>query len=196
MQPPVPSTPVTPADEPQRQEQAPDDRAFFRALFEAEMGYVFHSLRRLGVAERDCADVAHEVFMIALRHLPTCDRSRPMRPWLFGIAYRVAADHRRLARFRREASTAPPDVPDSAPSPEEALDAQKRRALVARALDALEPGRRAVFIMHEIDGHAMPDIAEALEIPLNTGYSRLRLARAEFSAHVERSALATGKGRP
>ncbi len=46
--------------------------------------------------------------------------------------------------------------------------------------------RRAVFVMHELDGISMPDIVQALEIPLNTGYSRLRLARGEFTAAVQR----------
>ena len=40
--------------------------------------------------------------------------------------------------------------------------------------------------MHDIDGHVMPDIAAALGVPLNTAYSRLRLARADFAAAVQR----------
>jgi len=55
-----------------------------------------------------------------------------------------------------------------------------------RALEELDLDRRAVFVMHDIDGHVMPDIAAALGVPLNTAYSRLRLARADFAAAVER----------
>ena len=54
-------------------------------------------------------------------------------------------------------------------------------------LAALELDRRAVFVMHDIDGHVMPDIATALGIPLNTAYSRLRLARADFAVAVKRA---------
>jgi RNA polymerase sigma-70 factor (ECF subfamily) len=162
-----------------------DAHAAFRAIFEAECAYVVHSLRRLGVPATECPDVAHEVFVIVLRKLPDCDLSRPIRPWLFGIAYRVARDYRRLARFRHE-GPAELDAPDGAPSPEDALRARRRRQLVANALDALEPERRAVFVMHDIEGYAAPEIADALGIPLNTAYSRLRLAREEFTAFVKR----------
>jgi len=68
---------------------------------------------------------------------------------------------------------------------------------VARALDTLDFDRRAVFILHEIDGVAIPEIARALEIPSNTAYSRLRLARADFGAAVRRLHLQGGqKGGP
>jgi RNA polymerase sigma-70 factor (ECF subfamily) len=159
----------------------------FRTLFEAECDYVVHTLRRLGVHSADCPDVAHEVFLIVLRHLGACDRSRPMRPWLFGIAYRVARDYRRLSRVRHEVPTADWDAEDPSLSPEEALVARRRATVVRDALDALDLERRAVFVMHDIDGHGMPDIAAALAIPLNTGYSRLRLARADFTAAVKRA---------
>lgn len=41
--------------------------------------------------------------------------------------------------------------------------------------------------MHDVDGHDVPEIATLLSIPLNTAYSRLRLARADFRAAVERA---------
>jgi RNA polymerase sigma-70 factor (ECF subfamily) len=163
-----------------------DEHAEFRALFETECAYVVHTLRRLGVPPADCPDVAHEVFMIALRLFPTCDRTRPMRPWLFGISLRVARDFRRLARVRREVPSAI-EVADASLAPDEALHAERRKKLVSEALDALDLDRRAVFVMHDIDGYGMPEIADALGIPLNTGYSRLRLARADFRERVKRS---------
>jgi len=43
-----------------------------------------------------------------------------------------------------------------------------------------------VFILHELDECTMPEIAEALGIPLNTAYSRLRLASADLAATVRR----------
>ena len=43
-----------------------------------------------------------------------------------------------------------------------------------------------MFVMHELDGHAAPEIADAMGIPLNTAYSRLRLARQDFAAAIKR----------
>lgn len=163
-----------------------DDRAF-RELFESECAYVVRLLGRLGVPERDRPDVAHEVFMIAHRHWATCDRERPMRPWLYGITFRVARDYRKLARVRHEVGGEVADVHDEQPSAQEALEAEQRRRLVADGLDALDFDRRSVFVMHDLEGLSMPAIAEALGIALNTGYSRLRLARADFTAYIKRA---------
>jgi RNA polymerase sigma-70 factor (ECF subfamily) len=166
----------------------------FRALFEAEMSYVFHTLYRLGVRRADLEDVTHEVFVAVHRALPDYDPTRPLRPWLFGFAFRFASDYRRRARFSREvAREKTPEVADEAPPADEQLAAEQARRLVIDALQALPLERRAVLVMHDIDGHAMPEIADALSIPLNTAYSRLRVARADFKAAVKRMRLRRGE---
>lgn len=164
----------------------PLSAAEFPAVYAAELGYVWHALRRLGVQERDLEDLCHDVFVVVFRNLPVYDTRRPIRPWLFGIAFRVASDYRRSARQRREIPGTTRELTCPAPPADEVMLRRERQRLVARALDELELDRRAVFVMHDIDGHVMPDIATALAIPLNTAYSRLRLARADFAAAVKR----------
>lgn len=166
----------------------------FRDLFEAEFSYIFHSLRRLGVREADQEDLTHDVFVIAYRRLPEFDATRSLRPWLFGIAYRVASDYRRRARHLREvADTDELEPVDHAPLADKQLAGEQTRQLVLDALDHLDLDRRAVLVMHDIDGHAMPKIAQELSIPLNTAYSRLRLAREQFRAVVQRIQLQRDK---
>lgn len=163
----------------------------FRTIFEQELSYVWHTLRRLGVRGDDVRDQAQEVFMIVHRLLPEFDRSRPLRPWLFGITFRVASAYRDKARYRSTEELGD-DVTDDARLPDEQIaDAEKRR-LVLRALDRVDIGRRAVFVLAELEGRAVPEIATELGIPLNTAYSRLRLAREEFTA----AALRLAKERP
>ncbi|MBL8717472.1 MAG: sigma-70 family RNA polymerase sigma factor [Myxococcales bacterium] len=159
----------------------------FRVLFERECSYVVASLRRLGVQERDLEDVAHEVFVAIHRQLDKYDPARPLRPWIFAFAYRFASDYRRLARHRRERieDTVGEEV-DEAEGPEARIDAARARALVIQALDALDLDKRAVMVMHEIDGVPIPEVATALGIPLNTAYSRLRLAREQFAQAARR----------
>jgi RNA polymerase sigma-70 factor (ECF subfamily) len=165
----------------------------FESVFEAELPYVWNSLRRLGVREADVQDQAQEVFVVVHSLLGDYDRARPMRPWLFGIAYRIACRYRALARHRREApEEAAPEPASSAPAADEAIAAAQSRALVLEALDAIELGRRAVFVMNVIDERPMPEVAEALGIPVNTAYSRLRLAREEFEKAVKRLRAARG----
>lgn len=164
----------------------PLSAAEFPAVYAAELGYVWHALRRLGVQDRDLEDLCHDVFVVVFRNLPVYDTRRPIRPWLFGIAFRVASDYRRSARQRREIPGTTRELTCPAPPADEVMLRRERQRLVARALDQLELDRRAVFVMHDIDGHVMPDIAAALGIPLNTAYSRLRLARVDFAAAVKR----------
>jgi RNA polymerase sigma-70 factor (ECF subfamily) len=165
----------------------------FRDLYEAEFGYVWSSLRRLGVLEKDIEDLAHDVFITAYRRLGAFDRGRPMRPWLFGICFRLASDFRRRAHHQHEVAEDGQDVADGGRLPDDEVAARQARDQVLRALESLDLDRRAVFVMHEIDGVAVPQIAEALEVPLNTAYSRLRLARQDFATAVRRLA-AQGEG--
>lgn len=159
----------------------------FRVLFERECSYVVASLRRLGVQERDLEDVAHEVFVAIHRRLGEYDPARPLRPWIFAFAYRFASDYRKLARHRRERiEDTVGDEVDEAEGPEARIDAARARALVIQALDALDLDKRAVMVMHEIDGVPIPEVATALGIPLNTAYSRLRLAREQFAQAARR----------
>lgn len=170
---------------------APTDE-LFSDLFEAEHSYVLHSLRRLGVAERDLEDVTHDVFVIVHRKLRDFDASRPPRPWLFAFAARLAADYRKRARHRYERVGVLQETADPTPSPQRMLERKQQQSVVLRALDALDDSRRALFVMVEIDEVPVVDAAAALEIPLNTAYSRLRLGRADFAAAVARLRAAGG----
>lgn len=122
------------------------------------------------------------------RQLGDYDPARPVRPWLFGFALRIASQHRRRAHHRHEArgGEATSDVADSAALPDERLATEQDRRLVLEALDAIDLDRRAVFVLYEIDGVAIEEIARTLSIPANTAYSRLRVARTEFAAAVKR----------
>lgn len=157
----------------------------FREVFDAHYDYVWHSLRRLGVHPADLDDLTSEVFVRVNTSLASYDDQRPMRPWLFAFVFRLAAGYRRLARHRCELGTDEDlDQASEAPSPEEAAIEQEERQLVQRALSSISLPTRAVFVLYEIDGATMKEIAEALEIPVNTAYSRLRLARMTFEAKV------------
>lgn len=167
----------------------PLDRPDFPALFARHSGYVWTALRRLGVRRRDLEDLAHDVWVRVFRHLDDYDPSRPIRPWLFGFAFRVAAEDRRRLRRHPEDLVEVLDAPAAQPSPLEQVLAQERRELAWAALETLELGRRAVFILHELDACPIPEVAESLNIPLATAYSRLRLAREDFDQAARRLAL-------
>lgn len=161
--------------------------ADLRAIYEGEVQNIAHSLRRLGARDPDLEDLTQEVFVRAFQQLASFDRSRPIRPWLFGIAYRVFCESRRkVRRLRAVEARALVETPDAPRTPERAAELTQSRGVVLDTLEELAPERRAVFVMYELNGDSMAEIAEALEVPLFTAYSRLRAARAQFASLVAR----------
>ncbi|AKU95081.1 RNA polymerase sigma factor RpoE [Labilithrix luteola] len=157
--------------------------AVFCSMFRAHYGYVCHTLLRLGVRESDVEDQAHELFLAVHRQLDSYDDTRPLRPWLFGFAVRAASAYRRLARHHHEVRT-DREVASRGPALDAESEAHARR-LVLEALGAISDlGKQSVFVLHELDGFSIPEVAAALGIPLNTAYSRLRVARQEFRRAV------------
>ena len=156
------------------------------AIFDENFDYVWNTLRRFGVREADLEDLVQDVFLKIHVRSADYDAARPLRPWLFGFAYRVAADYRRLARHRVESHTASGEVASGEPSVDERIESREERNLVRQALESVELDRRAVLVLHDLDEVPVPEVALALGIPLNTAYSRLRLARAELAAAAKR----------
>jgi RNA polymerase sigma-70 factor (ECF subfamily) len=164
----------------QRQSPAPD----LSVIFDQHFDYVWNTLYRLGIRASDLEDLAHEVFLKVHARLKDYDAERPIRPWLFGFAYRVAADHRRLARHRVEVFGSSVEPVDPVRPADESVEADEERRLVAAALETIVLDRRAVLILHDAEDVPIPAIARELGIPVNTAYSRLRIARAELAAAV------------
>jgi RNA polymerase sigma-70 factor (ECF subfamily) len=164
----------------------------FDEVYRAQFGYVWRTLRRLGVPESDVEDLAHDVFVVVSRRLGEYEPHRPFKPWLFGIAFRLASESRRRVQ-RREIPQAAIEAPDVAPSAFDLLEAEERRQLVLESLQALDIDQRAAVILVDIDGESPTDVATALGVPLPTVYSRLRLGRARFAATVRRVKLRRGE---
>ncbi|HUS33628.1 MAG TPA: RNA polymerase sigma factor [Kofleriaceae bacterium] len=150
----------------------------FAAVYRDNLDYVWQSLRRLGAPPSDLEDLAHEVFLVVHRKLVDYDTTRPIKPWLFGIAFRVASDHRKKLARRGDHGE---DIADVRAASDASPEAQTMRRqaidLARRALESVDDEARAVFILAELDGVAVTDVATSLEIPVNTAYTRLRRAR-------------------
>ena len=156
----------------------------WEAFYEGHFDFVWRSLRRLGVPASGLDDAAQEVFLVAFRRAADFEGRSTLKTWLFGIALNVA---RRAARgaARREESLSDADPPASSNQEESASRAEAVRMLYA-ILDGLEPEKRAVFVLSELEEMTAPEIAEIADVPLNTVYSRLRAARADFDAALRR----------
>jgi RNA polymerase sigma-70 factor (ECF subfamily) len=169
-------------------------RPEFASIYTAELRWVWRTLWRLGVRERDLEDVAHDVFVVVHRKLEDFDPSRPLRPWLFGICFRTALDRRRKSSHKNEIPTEPTALPEQGNVADAAvvdvtalIERKESKALVQLALASLPLEQRAVFVLHELEGTSIPECVAVLEAPLNTLYSRLRLARAAFTKFIQRA---------
>lgn len=140
-------------------------------VYAEHLHYVWRLLSRFGIPSRDREDVAHDLFVVVHRKLGDFDPARPIRPWLAGIAFRVA-----LAYKRRKASGEIPSELPELPNP----DHSERRHQATQLLEKLPFERRVVFVLHELEGLTAPEIRDELAVPLNTVYSRLRLARRDL----------------
>jgi RNA polymerase sigma-70 factor, ECF subfamily len=156
-----------------------------RAIFDEYSGFVWRTLRHLGVPERDIEDVCQEVFVVVHRKLDSFEGRSTIRTWVYGICLRTASDYRRRAHVRREQTVDElPVVSTEADQENDVQRARHRKRLLA-LLDELDEEKRQVFVLYEIEELEMKDIAAAMGTPLQTAYSRLRAARQILAKALE-----------
>jgi RNA polymerase sigma-70 factor (ECF subfamily) len=125
----------------------------------------------------DVDDLVHATFLAAAKSAERYDGRESCRPWLVGIAAQLL--RRRHRAFGRLVAvlTSFGSARVSAVDPRGALDA---RPDVERALRLLSEPKRVTFLMAELEGLSCPEIAEALDIPVGTVWTRLHAARREL----------------
>jgi RNA polymerase sigma-70 factor (ECF subfamily) len=157
------------------------------ALARENFQFIWRSLRRLGVPPVVVDDAAQQVFEVASRRLADIELGRE-RAFLFKTALFVAAEGRRTAARRRELypDAAVEELADPAPTPEQANEWARKRALLDEILLAMRLEERTVFVLFELEELSMAEIAQIIEIPAGTVASRLRRAREEFHAQAKR----------
>lgn len=165
--------------------------AKYAALYRDHFAFVWRSLRRLGIDQRELQDGAQEVFLILFRKMPELDLEGKLTTWLYAVCLRVASDWRRRAHRRNELVGIEPSQLDRREN--EAPHLGELRALLWKALDAMPLDQRAVFVAFELEGFTGEEIASALGVPIPTVHSRLRLARERFRAVLNREQPVTSK---
>lgn len=162
-----------------------------REIYETHADFVWRTLRRLGVPEEDSKDAVQDVFIAVQTHLYQFQGRSSLSTWIFTLCRSVARDRRRrLGRDRQRFD----DV-----KIEEEIDLQanvhrtaehnERVVILESVLSGLESDQRNVFVLFELESMTGEEIAEVLNIPLGTVYSRLQAARKAFrQALVRREA--------
>jgi RNA polymerase sigma-70 factor, ECF subfamily len=164
----------------------------FPEIYRLYFDFVWSSARHLGVASEGIDDVVQEVFIVIHAKLHTLQQPESLRSWIYGVVRRTVSSYRRTHKAKPTTS-AHLDRLDEVVGPGSStpLDAAEQNAqleLLNSLLAEIDDAKREVFVLAELEEMTMPEIAEALEIPVNTAYSRLRAARLAFEAGLARRA--------
>jgi len=159
----------------------------FAEVYRANAAFVWRILRRLGVREADLEDVCQEVFLVVHRKLADFDGGCAIRTWLFAICSRTSAAYRRRAHIRRERTYDEAHEQSAAATQADDLDQARARRKLDEILDSLDDAKRAVFVLYELERLPMNEVAEMVDCPVQTAYSRLHAARRDVEAAVRRS---------
>lgn len=166
--------------------RATGDRTAFAALVTRYRGRIITLARRMlaGSEWEEAEDIAQETFLAAYEKRRSFERGQPYRPWLYRIAV-----NRCLDRLRTK-SRRPPllnwdsaaEAPTHYPGPEESLLVSEGERQLERAVAALPPKLRAVFLLRHLDALTYEEIAAAAGLPINTVKTHLSRARAALRA--------------
>jgi len=166
----------------------------FEALYREHLTFVWGAARGFGTPEHTVPDVVQEVFITAYRRLAVLDAEVSPRGWLYAVTRRVVFRIRRTAARTARREAALRRVPEELASPHARGDAA---ADLERLLGALDEAQREVLVMADLLGMSGPEMASQTGVPLDTVYSRLRLARGRLQrmAAAERVHSAIGHAR-
>jgi RNA polymerase sigma-70 factor (ECF subfamily) len=171
------------------------DATAFPALLQAYRRPVYSYLVRYGVAEGDRDDVFQGIFLKIHSAAASYDPARPLAPWLFTIVANAVRNHLRdrpLA-WRPGQGDDPPEPPDPNPGPERIAEARETVAWLERAIADLPPAQREVLLLATLAGLRQQEVAQALNLPLNTVKTQLRRARLALTAALAKRDAAGGR---
>jgi RNA polymerase sigma-70 factor (ECF subfamily) len=174
----------------------------FDVVFNAHRAYVYSLTHTLLGNAQDAEDVTQDVFLRVYRALPSYQPERAsMRTWLTKLTVNACNTHRRRNFLHRLLKRTPLDEEDETTealvdtsflaAPEQhALNSELRRT-VEEVLSKLRQEHRTVLVLHYYMDMSCPEIAEILDCPEGTVYSRLhyarRMVRAQFEQRTKRS---------
>jgi RNA polymerase sigma-70 factor, ECF subfamily len=149
--------------------------------------------RRLGVAPEEVEDVAQEVFSAVFKDL---EKIQPgaLSAFLFRLTSNRVHDRFRRRRVRETFRRwfGPSEPAFDSDGPERAAMRRDAERHVGRILARMSHKKRDVFALFELQGVSGEEIAEQLQIPIDTVWTRLHHARAEFTKVARSLELCAG----
>jgi RNA polymerase sigma-70 factor (ECF subfamily) len=159
------------------------DAAAERALYDAHVDRVYRLAFRITGDDDLARDVTQDAFVRAFDRLGEFRHEAALSTWLHRIALSVALNAVERTRRLRAREVPLDDAALAAPDPARPADPDLRAQLAA-AVDALPPGYRAVFLMHDLEGYTHEEIGAALGVRPGTSKAQLFHARARLRTRL------------
>jgi RNA polymerase sigma-70 factor (ECF subfamily) len=163
------------------------DTNAWRILYERYSPSVHRFISALGIPMEEREDAAQDVFMAVYRSLASFRGEAQLSTWIYRIAARHAVRMGRRRRVREFLSVLALREPPP-PAPPDPSERASYLHMLDRMLGRLNPKKRTVFVLFEIEGLKVDEIAKVMNCPENTVWSRLHHARSEMLKMAKRSA--------
>jgi RNA polymerase sigma-70 factor (ECF subfamily) len=157
-----------------RQAREGDLEAFER-IYGTYHGRIYGLCLRMGGDATTAEELTQDSFVRAWQKLHLYEPTWSFGSWLYKVAVNVVLSDRRASRRRArwmaaDEETGPVADPESSARPDASLDLEK-------AMEKLPPKARAVFVLHDVEGHQHQEIARLTGIAVGTSKAQLHRAR-------------------
>jgi len=155
----------------------------FEALLRPHLDVLYRLAYRFTGQSADAEDLVQELMIRLYRNPQDLSQIAVLRPWLVRALHNLFIDHWRHQRRTPFGHLHPEPWDelfvnsDNGETPEREAQADDRRRRVLKALYGLGKDHRALLVLHDVEGHELPELSEFLHVPLGTLKSRLFRAR-------------------
>jgi len=162
------------------------DTGSFRSIYEETAGFVYNVALRIVKRSQDAEEVAQEVFLNIYRSLKSFHFKSSFKTWVYRIAVNCALNHlkkmnreeNRLGEFNEELNYSA----DFSQHKDALSEKEEQEVRVNSLLNVLNPDQRACVVLRNLEGLSYQEIADTLQISINTVRSRLKRAREKILA--------------
>ncbi len=163
----------------------------FAELFSRYKQPIYGFFRRRVAESTQAEELTQETFIALLRAAACYEPRALFRTYLYAVGFKILRAHRRKAAFRATFFGQRNSAPDPAKQ-----DATESGLSVRRAVEKLEAMDREILLLREFEQLSYAEIADLLQLPLNTVRSRLFRARTALRNLLEPPAEPTTKDSP